>query len=39
MNNLSDALLVESYHRAKALNLPSDFIWLIEKEIEQRDLL
>lgn len=39
MSNLSDALLVETYHQAKAVNLASDFIRLIEKEMEQRGLL
>ncbi|WP_082684089.1 sporulation histidine kinase inhibitor Sda [Lentibacillus amyloliquefaciens] len=39
MNNLSDALVVETYHQAKALNLPSDFIGLIEKEMEERGLI
>lgn len=39
MENLSDALLIESYHQAKSLNLAPDFIGLIVKEMEQRDLL
>lgn len=39
MNNLSDDLLVETYHQAKALNLAPDFIELIKKEMEQRALL
>ncbi|WP_139224017.1 sporulation histidine kinase inhibitor Sda [Lentibacillus halodurans] len=39
MNNLSDALLIEFYHQAKALNLGSDFIRLIKKEMKPRGLL
>ncbi|MBP1970513.1 antitoxin component HigA of HigAB toxin-antitoxin module [Virgibacillus natechei] len=39
MNNLSDDLLVEAYHQAKALNLAPDFIRLIKREMEQRSLL
>lgn len=39
MKNLSNALLIETYHKAKALNLASDFIRLIKKEMEHRALL
>ncbi|WP_068441208.1 sporulation histidine kinase inhibitor Sda [Lentibacillus amyloliquefaciens] len=39
MNNLSDALLVETYYQAKVSNLDSDFIGLIKKEMEERGLL
>ncbi len=38
MNNLSDDLLIESYHKAKKLNLSNDFIHLIESEIRRRSL-
>ncbi|UOQ91540.1 sporulation histidine kinase inhibitor Sda [Halobacillus shinanisalinarum] len=38
MKNLSDALLVEAYHHAKALHLPPDFIRLMKKELEHRAL-
>jgi developmental checkpoint coupling sporulation initiation to replication initiation len=38
MRNLSDELLIESYHKAKELKLSSDFIELIEKEIFRRSL-
>lgn len=38
MKNLSDELLVESYIKAKNLNLSQDFILLIKKEIDKRCL-
>jgi developmental checkpoint coupling sporulation initiation to replication initiation len=39
MENLSDELLIESYHKAKELHLSHDFIDLIEQEIERRALI
>ncbi len=38
MRKLSDELLVESYFKAKELNLSKDFILLIETEIHRRSL-
>ncbi|MFT8318316.1 MAG: sporulation histidine kinase inhibitor Sda [Sporolactobacillus sp.] len=38
MENLSDDLLIESYHKAKQYQLSEDFIDLIEKELERRKL-
>ena len=38
MRKLSDELLVESYFKARELNLSSDFILLIETEIHRRSL-
>ncbi|MDN4074839.1 MULTISPECIES: sporulation histidine kinase inhibitor Sda [Fictibacillus] len=38
MENLSDELLIESYFKAKELQLSTDFISLIQKEIERRSL-
>jgi developmental checkpoint coupling sporulation initiation to replication initiation len=38
MLKLSDELLIESYYKAKELNLSNDFINLIKKEIERRSL-
>lgn len=38
MNNLSDSLLIEAYHRAKELQFAHDFIRLFEMEIENRGL-
>ncbi|SDM83460.1 developmental checkpoint coupling sporulation initiation to replication initiation [Fictibacillus solisalsi] len=38
MENLSDELLIESYFKAKELRLSSDFISLIQQEIERRSL-
>ncbi|MFC7372708.1 sporulation histidine kinase inhibitor Sda [Fictibacillus iocasae] len=38
MEKLSDELLIESYFKAKELKLSSDFISLIQKEIERRSL-
>lgn len=38
MKKLSDELLVESYFKAKELNLSADFILLIETEIHRRSL-
>jgi len=39
MNDLSDDLLIEAYHKAIELHLNPDFISLIEKEIIKRNLL
>ncbi len=38
MRKLSDELLLESYFKAKELNLSQDFIKLIESEIRRRSL-
>lgn len=38
MRKLSDDLLIESYFKAKELNLSKDFILLIETEIHRRSL-
>lgn len=38
MKKLSDDLLIESYHKARELNLSPDFIRLIEMEIQRRSL-
>ncbi|MUV39562.1 Sporulation inhibitor sda [Lentibacillus sp. JNUCC-1] len=38
MKNLSDDLLIESYFKARELHLSPDFVALIEKEIEKRQL-
>lgn len=38
MEHLSDELLLESYYKANELNLSSDFILLIKKEIQRRCL-
>lgn len=38
MLKLSDDLLVESYLKAVELNLSTDFILLIEREIHRRSL-
>ncbi|WP_096153312.1 MULTISPECIES: sporulation histidine kinase inhibitor Sda [Bacillus] len=38
MRNLSDELLIESYVKATELQLSSDFIQLIELEINRRSL-
>ncbi|WP_082686882.1 sporulation histidine kinase inhibitor Sda [Bacillus sp. FJAT-27445] len=38
MRKLSDDLLIESYYKARELNLSPDFIYLIEKEIQRRSL-
>ncbi|WP_316571937.1 sporulation histidine kinase inhibitor Sda [Neobacillus sp. YIM B06451] len=38
MRKLSDDLLIESYFKARELNLSPDFIRLIEKEIQRRSL-
>ncbi|WP_062104613.1 sporulation histidine kinase inhibitor Sda [Bacillus niameyensis] len=38
MNKLSDELLIESYFKAKKLNLNSEFIQLIELELHRRSL-
>ncbi len=38
MENLSDELLIESYHKAKELKLSNEFITLIKQEIDRRHL-
>ncbi|MGD6832165.1 sporulation histidine kinase inhibitor Sda [Sutcliffiella halmapala] len=38
MRKLSDELLLESYYKAKELKLSTDFIQLIELEIQRRSL-
>jgi len=38
MRKLSDELLIESYYKARELNLSADFIHLIEDEIHRRSL-
>ncbi|WP_074033952.1 sporulation histidine kinase inhibitor Sda [Bacillus massilinigeriensis] len=38
MRKLSDDLLIESYFKARELNLSLDFIRLIESEIQRRSL-
>lgn len=38
MRKLSDDLLIESYFKARELNLNYDFIRLIETEIHRRSL-
>ncbi|PLR78125.1 sporulation histidine kinase inhibitor Sda [Bacillus sp. V3-13] len=38
MRKLSDELLIESYYKARELNLSQDFISLIETEIHRRSL-
>ncbi|WP_182501615.1 sporulation histidine kinase inhibitor Sda [Peribacillus huizhouensis] len=38
MNKLSDDLLIEAYFKAIKLKLSSDFINLIETEIQRRSL-
>ncbi|MEI3605139.1 sporulation histidine kinase inhibitor Sda [Pseudogracilibacillus sp. SE30717A] len=39
MNNLDDRLLVHAYLKAKELNLESEFISLLEKELNKRGLI
>lgn len=38
MKDLSNELLIESFHKAKKLNLSPDFLSLIEDEIHRRRL-
>ncbi|UOQ46313.1 sporulation histidine kinase inhibitor Sda [Halobacillus salinarum] len=38
MKQLSDALLVQSYHKAIELNLSEDFIRQIREEIKERSI-
>ncbi|MFD2209242.1 sporulation histidine kinase inhibitor Sda [Virgibacillus halophilus] len=38
MECLSNELLLDSYHKANELKLSPDFILLIKKEIEKRNL-
>lgn len=39
LRKLSDELLIESYYKARELNLSPEFIELIETEIDRRSLL
>ncbi|WP_462412289.1 sporulation histidine kinase inhibitor Sda [Neobacillus sp. Marseille-QA0830] len=39
MRKLSDELLIESYYKARELNLSPEFISLIESEIRRRSLI
>ncbi len=38
MRKLSDELLIETYHKAKKLDLSPDFISLLEKELQRRSI-
>ncbi|MBS4209036.1 sporulation histidine kinase inhibitor Sda [Bacillus sp. FJAT-50079] len=38
MRKLSDELLIESYYKAKQLHLSTEFIQLIESELQRRSL-
>lgn len=38
MKSLTDELLLETYSKAKELNLEEDFIILLKNEIERRNL-
>jgi len=38
MSKMSTELLIESYFKAKELNLSPDFIYLLETEIRKRSL-
>ncbi|OCA86476.1 sporulation histidine kinase inhibitor Sda [Pradoshia sp. D12] len=38
MQKLPDDLLIESYYKARHLNLSQEFIRLIEREIDRRSL-
>lgn len=38
MRKLSDELLIETYYKAKELNLSPDFIALLEKELYRRSI-
>lgn len=38
MRKLSDELLIETYHKAKKLDLSPDFILLLEKELQRRSI-
>jgi developmental checkpoint coupling sporulation initiation to replication initiation len=38
MRKLSDELLIDSYYKARELNLSKEFIRLIEMEIHRRSL-
>ncbi|RWZ60878.1 sporulation histidine kinase inhibitor Sda [Halobacillus fulvus] len=38
MKQLSDQLLLQSYHKARELNLSKEFIHQIEEEIKHRSL-
>ena len=39
MRKLSDELLIETYHKAKELDLSPDFISLLEKELQRRSIV
>jgi len=38
VEQLSNELLLESYHKANELDLSTDFVALIEEEMSKRDL-
>ena len=38
MQNLSDDLLIETYYKARELNLSDDFLFLILQEIKRRPI-
>lgn len=38
MEHISDELLIESYYEAKRLKLSPDFLCLIERELNRRNL-
>ncbi len=38
MRKLSDELLIETYYKAKKLDLSLDFIILLEKELQRRSI-
>ncbi|UCZ55260.1 sporulation histidine kinase inhibitor Sda [Bacillus shivajii] len=38
MKLLSDDLLIETYHKARELNLSEDFLSLIQEELERRSM-
>ncbi|MDT8860237.1 sporulation histidine kinase inhibitor Sda [Alkalihalobacillus sp. MEB130] len=39
MHQLNDRLLIETYEKAKNLNLNKDFIEMLEDEVKKRQLL
>lgn len=39
MKQLSDSLLIQSYHKAIELNLSSEFVNQIKEELQKRSLL
>ncbi|PYZ99212.1 sporulation histidine kinase inhibitor Sda [Alteribacter lacisalsi] len=38
MRHLTDDLLIETYHKARELQLHDDFIFLISQELKRRDI-